>query len=252
MTTTAPWRQHLRLLAAPPEARARIVCVAPAGGGASTFQPWAVDPPQGVEIWAVQLPGREDRLQEAPFTDVTEAARRVAMALQWLVDRPCVVFGHSLGALIGYEAVRVLAAQGTDGVSHLVVSGCRPPDSHRPRPELVRSDQDAVDELARLGLSPSAFDDQETRSVVLPAMRGDLRMFYSYEHRSGATPACPIIALAGDEDPHVSEVDLLGWRRHTSATTTTAVLPGGHHYLADVHPRIVQMIVEAVGDTISG
>jgi len=242
MTVAPPWQQNLRLLATRPDVRARIVCIPPAGGGASFFHPWAADLPPGLELWAVQLPGREDRLEDPPLTDLLLAARRVAAALQWLVDRPYVVFGHSMGALVGYEAARILAAQRIPGPLHLFASGCTPPDRHVRNDQPLGSAQQVVDELRRIGFSSDALDDPETRAVVIPAIQHDLLMFSSYTHRPGPELTCPITALVGGEDPHVSAEDSDGWSRHTTASVSTGVLPGDHYYLLDRHPEIIARI----------
>lgn len=242
MTTAPPWRQNLRLLITQPDVRARIVCIPPAGGGASFFHPWAAAIPPGLELWAVQLPGREDRLADPPLTDLLLAARRVAAALQWLVDRPYVIFGHSMGALVGYEAARILVTQHVPGPAHLFASGCAPPHRHVPNDEPPGSAEQVVDELRRIGFSSDALDDPETRAVVIPAIQHDLRMFYSYTHRPGRELTCPITVLVGGEDPHVPAADSPGWSRHTTAPVRTGVLPGDHYYLLDNHPDIIARI----------
>ncbi|MBP2326814.1 surfactin synthase thioesterase subunit [Kibdelosporangium banguiense] len=246
MTIAPPWQQNLRLLATHPDVRARIVCVPPAGGGASFFHPWTADVPPGVELWAVQLPGREDRLGEPPVTDLLVAARRVAAALQWLVDRPCVLFGHSMGALVGYEAARILAAQRTPGICHLFVSGCVPPDRRRPNGETFSSEHDVIAELRRIGFDSGALDDPETRAVIIPAIHNDLRMFYSYEYCPGQELTCPITVLVGREDPHVPAAESPGWGRHTEASVQTGTLPGDHYYLLDARTEILAKITGAL------
>ncbi len=47
-----------------PQARFRLFCFPYAGGGASLFRHWANRLPSEIEVYAVQLSGREDRLAE--------------------------------------------------------------------------------------------------------------------------------------------------------------------------------------------
>src|SRR5579862_3518131 len=51
-----------------PDARIRLFCFAYAGGTASMFRGWQERLPSHVEVCAVQLPGRESRIQEPPLT----------------------------------------------------------------------------------------------------------------------------------------------------------------------------------------
>ena len=61
-----------------PAARLRLICFPYAGGGASTFSLWPRALPSHVELCAVQLPGREERLSETPLTDCLDAAEQLA------------------------------------------------------------------------------------------------------------------------------------------------------------------------------
>src|SRR5215467_12715139 len=50
------------------DGRFRLFCFPPAGGGSSFFRGWGDAGLDGIEICPVQLPGRETRLDEPPFT----------------------------------------------------------------------------------------------------------------------------------------------------------------------------------------
>src|SRR5688572_21943118 len=84
----------------PGDARLRLFCLPYAGGGASAFRLWPPALAPEVEVCPIQLPGRENRLLETPFTDVSALVAALATALEPAVDRPFALFGHSLGALI--------------------------------------------------------------------------------------------------------------------------------------------------------
>ena len=79
-----------------PDAPLRLFCFPHAGGAASAYFAWgaALD---GVDVAAVQLPGREGRLAESPETDMATLLDRLAGALAATLDgRPFAFFGHSL------------------------------------------------------------------------------------------------------------------------------------------------------------
>ena len=82
--------------------RLRVLCFPHAGGGASAFRGWTRDQPPGVDIRAVQLPGREDRIRE-PFPEDILA---LCEALLPSLDVPYVLVGNSLGALVAFELAR--------------------------------------------------------------------------------------------------------------------------------------------------
>jgi surfactin synthase thioesterase subunit len=55
-------------------------------------------------------------------------------AVRPLLDRPCVVFGHSLGAILAFECARKLAQQGGPTPRHLIVSARGAPHLGNPTP----------------------------------------------------------------------------------------------------------------------
>ncbi|MBN9747739.1 thioesterase, partial [Amycolatopsis sp. A1MSW2902] len=107
--------------------RQQLVCLPHAGGGASAFRPWRPLLPPEVELLAVQYPGREDRTGEPALTDLAELAEAAADALAEVLDAPYTVFGHSMGALVGYELLNVVRQNGFPAPRRLIVSSQFPP-----------------------------------------------------------------------------------------------------------------------------
>src|SRR5258705_13950014 len=93
-----------------PDAKAalRLWCLPSEGGDAALFRPCVKNIPPGIEVCAIQLPGRGNRMREASFTNMQLMIEALAGALHPLLDRPAAIFGHGLGALIGFEFARVL------------------------------------------------------------------------------------------------------------------------------------------------
>ncbi|MFD0850907.1 phosphopantetheine-binding protein, partial [Actinomadura adrarensis] len=56
-----------------------LLYVIPAAGvGPSAFRDWAREVPEGLDVVVVHTPGRENRLGEAPYTEVGPLADRIA------------------------------------------------------------------------------------------------------------------------------------------------------------------------------
>src|SRR5438552_2333015 len=138
-----------------PRARLRLFCFPYAGGGASQFRTWAEGLPPEVELCPVQLPGREGRLRETPFTRIAPLVAALVTALRGYLDTPYAFFGHSLGALVGFELARALRRTGGPGPRGLLVSAYRAPDLPDPDPPLHLLSSPAFwDELRRLNGTP--------------------------------------------------------------------------------------------------
>src|SRR5437870_3798527 len=84
-------------------ARMRLFCFPYAGGGAPVYRAWPNDLPHEVEVCPLQLPGRENRLGETPFTRMEPLIDALTQALTPYLDMPFALFGHSMGAAVAYE-----------------------------------------------------------------------------------------------------------------------------------------------------
>ncbi|WP_445396794.1 thioesterase II family protein [Streptomyces sp. LE64] len=228
------------------DARTRLVCFPHAGGAATFFHPVSAALKPDVEVLAVQYPGRQDRRTEPVVRSVEELAHRATEALRPWADRPLTLFGHSMGALVAFEAARRLADEGAPPLS-VIVSGRRSPTSHRDENVHRRDDRGIVSEMARLGgTDPRAFEDPELRALLLPVIRADYEAVETYRYRPGPALPCPVLALLGDDDPVASVEEAHGWAEHTSAEFALHTFPGGHFYLNDHAAAVITTVREHI------
>ncbi|GAA3548217.1 alpha/beta fold hydrolase [Amycolatopsis ultiminotia] len=232
-------------------ARARLVCLPHAGGSATAYFPFsraAAEAVPDVEVVAVQYPGRQDRRGEPCFDDVGAMADAIADDLRRWADLPLALFGHSMGATVGYEVARRLEVRGTPPLG-LFASACRAPSVHRIEYVHQRDDEGLIAALKELsGTDAGVFGDDELLRMVLPAVRGDYTAVETYRHRPGAEPSCPIQVLTGDRDPVTSLADAGAWHAHSTASTAVEVLPGGHFYLHEQLPRVLAVVAARLAE----
>ncbi|MGP4050471.1 thioesterase II family protein [Streptomyces sp. 2A115] len=228
--------------------RLRLVCFPHAGGSARFFYPWLRELPVGVELLAVQYPGRDDRLDEPVPARMDLLADPLAEAVAEVADVPLVLFGHSMGASVAFEVARRLEGRSPGLVRHLFISARPAPfntDAGNGRP---RDDDTLVRELARLGGTDSTlFDDPEIRATLLPAIRGDYRLIEAYRYRAGPPLTCATTAVVGSHDPEVPNRLAEGWQAATTGTFTLRVMQGGHFYLTDRRSELIAYLLTALG-----
>ena len=212
-------------------ATARLVCLPHAGGSASFFLPVASALSPAVDVVAVQYPGRQDRRAEQPLTDVHALADRIHGILARQPPLPVTFFAHSLGAIIAFETIRRLDADGRTPV-HLFASGRRAPSAHRDESVHLRDDDGILAEIRGLdGTASSLLDDADLMRATLPALRADYQAAETYRCAPGATVDCPVTVLTGDSDPRTSLAEANAWAGHTAGACTTQVFTGGHFFL---------------------
>ncbi|MBN9741326.1 thioesterase [Amycolatopsis sp. A1MSW2902] len=222
--------------------RQQLVCLPHAGGGASAFRPWRPLLPPEVELLAVQYPGREDRTGEPALTDLAELAEAAADALAEVLDAPYTVFGHSMGALVGYELLNVVRQNGFPAPRRLIVSSQFPPGLLPDRGVRDFGDEavlDLVDWLA--GGTSGIRADSRLSAFVAGLVRADYEAVETYRP-AAAEITVPVNAFCGAEDPAVSPDEVAGWAAWCRAGFDRTVFPGGHFYLREAAAETVAAI----------
>ncbi|GGR63147.1 thioesterase II family protein [Streptomyces roseolus] len=228
----------VRILKARPQAPRRLVCFPHAGGSASFYRDWGAGR-EDIEVLAVQYPGRADRLAEPAHGDLLELAEESAAALLPLLDgRPVTVVGHSMGAIVAFEAVRRIEA--ADGaVRRLVASAARAPHDPRHVSALGTEwdDEAAVRSIVAMGQTDAALmADPRVRELVLPYLRADFELFQRYAYQPATALSCEVLVVHGVEDDHVRAPQADLWRELTQGRFAHVVVPGGHFYLSPEPP----------------
>ena len=236
------WVRSLITVAAP---TLRVVCFPHSGGSVTAFGDWATAMPPGVELVAVQYPGRGDRFVEPPMDNVVAMAGHAAAELFRLPMSDHVLFGHSLGALVAYETALVLRDMGEEP-SRLCASACLPPGHMEDGQIHLAPDGEFWATLCGLGgIEPGIAENAELRELLLPTLRSDLRAHATYQPRSGTKPlSCPVSCYHGVGDPLVDETRLEEWAGITSGEFTLRVRPGGHFHVAT---EVAELISDILG-----
>ncbi|WP_141576730.1 thioesterase II family protein [Actinomadura sp. WMMA1423] len=222
----------------------RLVCLPHAGGAASYFFPVSRRLSPGVDVLAVQYPGRQDRRAEPPVDDLHGLADLVAAELLPWSRRPLALFGHSMGATLAFEVAARLEGEGAVPAA-VLASGRRSPTRHRDERVHLADDARLIADLRRLsGTSAEMLDDDEVLRMILPAVRADYRAAETYRRRPGTVLSCPVVALTGDDDPQVTREEAAAWRECTTGGFRLEIFPGGHFYLNDHAEALIGLISE--------
>lgn len=225
----SPWLTVFRPVARP---RLRLFCLPYAGAGVSAFRDWPEVLPADVELCAVQLPGRENRIGEPVPARIAELVPPLISAIRPFVDEPFALFGHSLGAAIGYELARGLTAIGRPP-RVLGVSGRRAPHMPLEQPPMhTLPDPDLKRRIAEMGgTPPEVLDHEELMDFLLPTVRADLRLSETYLRAADHRLTCPIVAFAGDRDQEAPPPAVEAWGDVAGGPIVFRVLDGDHFFL---------------------
>jgi surfactin synthase thioesterase subunit len=248
-----------------PGATMRLFCFPFAGGGAATFRPWVRDLDERVELVAIEPPGRQTRLDEAPIRELSAFIAQLVPVLMPFLDKPFAVYGHCMGALTLFETVRTLIRQHGRPPLHVFVSGARPPDQlhgpgefelkllerllalpafrvfeplHRQADEVLAEVIRAFEVLA----SESFLTDADLRDLILPVVRADFEMSATYRYAPDDPWDVPITCLTGRQDGYVSAQSATGWGRFTRRRFQLFTVDSEHFLVVDDGQFIVEVL----------
>ena len=234
-----------------PGASLRLFCFPYAGGSARIYRSWGQYLPSCVEVCPVQLPGRDRRIAEPPFSNLLLLVQATAEALRALLDKPFALFGHSMGALLSFELAHHVRAEFGLSPEHLFLAGrfaahlekTEPSTYDLPTPQLLQ-------ELQQLkGTPPGVLENPDLMELMLPLLRADFSVGDTYIYSARPLLSCPITALGGLRDSEVPRADLQAWGELTTGPFSLRMFPGDHfflhsdeHQLLDVIARVTQQI----------
>ncbi|WP_036528938.1 thioesterase II family protein [Nocardia sp. CNY236] len=238
----SPW---LRKLRTGRDRKPTVVCFPPGGGSATSYNSLAKHLRPDLTVYAVQYPGRQDRLGDNPIPSIAKLADHIVDAIAPLFGNNLVLFGHSMGATVAFETARRIEGRG-QSITALFVSG-RPDPVFADQGRLHRaSDSDLIAELERLADDPASVrilrDEPSLAEVVLPAVRNDYQAVETYRYQPGEQLRCNIAALLGRQDPTTTPGRIGEWSKHTTGSFELRLFDGGHFYLDRLGREIADFI----------
>lgn len=241
--TNSPWFPYGEAAA---DAELLVVCFPFAGGNAAFYRSWMAPARDlGMAVMPVELPGRGLRRTETPLCSTGAAVDALLAPLRRHLDRPFILFGHSLGALLAFEVAHGCRDQFGLTPTALVVSGRHAPHVKR---DAVQRHLLPVHALKRElrdlnGTAPEILAHDDLFALLAPTLRADFAMTecYAYERASPAL-ACPMVAISGADDREVSPDEMQAWRLHCASAFVPIVRPGDHFFLEKERLAILDTI----------
>ena len=225
---------------------ARVVCFAHAGGNPRSFLAWQPALADDAELLAVVPPHPPGGRLTLP--DYIDGAARAIRQLAAQDARPIYLFGHSLGALIAFEACRRLRDE--PAVAHLVVSALAAPQL-LPSPRVLelsrKQGQEFADALVFFGGLPAeVLAEPDLLEVLLPGVQADFVLAAQYRYQPAAPLQIGVTVVTGEADPHIAEEQVEPWRLEFGQPPDIRWVPGGHFYFEDDPSLIIDLLAEVV------
>ncbi|MFI1370233.1 thioesterase II family protein [Streptomyces griseochromogenes] len=233
------------------DAARTLICLGFCGGGVGAYHLWADTLPEGTDLTAICYPGREGRTLEDFATDWAALADDAASAVISAVDRPYILFGHSMGGWMAFDVTTRIEAAGRRAPDALVVSSCNAPSRGlTPRdmfPSKSDTDAELLEWMKTHGLmAPHVLADPDLQEMALEIMRADIRVRDTFRYTAGAKVATPVQMLSGIDDEVIESDAGVQWRELAVGDYRHDALPGGHFYTPEIWKHLPQYIT-AIG-----
>ena len=217
----------------------KLICFPYAGGGIATYSSWVKHIPDNIEVCIVQMPGRGVRILESAHTNMNDVISELLTVIPDYLNKPYILFGHSLGSHIAFELMRQLQALQLPLPLHFIASGSRGPHDKPKKKNIYRlPDQEFIAEIKKLNSTPNeVLENQELMDLLLPPLRADFELADAYCYDGDIEFNCPISILGGEDDLDISFTQLKSWQ-NVFVKKAQIYMIAGDHFFIDNHKSI--------------
>lgn len=197
------------------------------------------------EVHFIELAGRGARSKELFYESLDEAALDVA---EYVIDNVSNdeygIFGHSMGALILFEAYYKIIENRCKQPTHLFFSGLNAPNDSTQDKEVYKYDNEAfIQFVSQLGGLPEQFKSKWVQAKFLPILRADFKIICEYNYAFKPDKInTNISVLCGNRDASINYLTIDKWHDFTNNDCTIKIFSGNHFYLNNLSADIIKYI----------
>ncbi|MEK4338245.1 MULTISPECIES: thioesterase II family protein [Bacillus] len=205
----------------------QLICFPFAGGYSASYRPLFEQLKDTAEVTAAEPPGHGTNLMPLE-TSIDRLAELYKEGLTGKLNRPFILFGHSMGGLVVYRLTQLLEREGIDPAA-VVISAIQPPQTKR---QILThlSNEAFVQHIAEMGGIPKELlENKPMMDYFTPSLRADYQALESFQHTDKTIIESPVYLLNGKQDKKCME-DADGWLTWANAIERTD-FEGGHMYI---------------------
>lgn len=203
--------------------------------------------PEHFEWETIELPGRGSRIHEPLLSDIRETVDDVFKHLQHqITDGEYMIYGHSMGTLLGYELTKKVVASGLPKPVCAFFTGRGAPCVKETK-KISTYDKEAFwQEIKELGgLPEEILNNEEMKDFFEPFLRSDFKAVEDYCYQAMEEPLpVPLFIRTGSEEIILWH-DVIKWQNETKYKLNLKVLPGNHFFIFRHPEYLIQQIIKA-------
>ncbi len=209
-----------------------LFCLPFAGGSSYSYREFKRYTDEFVSIAAIDLPGRGRRFPEPLLTSLHDMADDVFDQIRGRLNGAYAIYGHSLGACIGYLLVKRIIRERCPPPLHLFVSGREGPSVQgKEKDRHLLPQADFIEILKRFeGTTREVLENQEMMELFEPVLRADFQALDTYTYEKSEPFDVPITVMRGS-DESLMRADALRWQDETTRKISLLEFSGGHFFI---------------------
>jgi surfactin synthase thioesterase subunit len=206
----------------------RIIAFTHAGGNKFSFQMFSK---RFNDFSTIEYRRRELRIKESSSLDIKELLDDLLKHVKKEINScdDYIIYGHSMGALMGYLICQKIEELALQKPLKLVVSGKKAPFVER---EKISHLPDKIfwEEIIKLGGVPDELQDYpELVDYYTPILKADFRIVENYKYIKKEKLTIPIDVFYGSEEATKEEMN--GWKDETTSEVTITQMEGNHFFI---------------------
>ncbi len=223
------------------EAKQQLILFPPAGARSHIFDTWVAALKDKFEILIIEYPRKnvDGSLSEI---DCETLLRNIEAELESVINRPNIVLGHSLGAMLAYCTVLKIEqnCKIVEKPNELIILGEPSPHNVQKKCEsfsYLNSYEKLNDLIIKNNLLPkNALSNKAFMEYAVPLFKQDLEYYKSCNLKKSDVISCSIHGYFGDKDYTVSPSDIEKWASATTNTFVYTVLNSDHNLIQNGNP----------------
>ncbi len=214
----------------------KLCFFAHAGSSARSYSSFKKFLDPSIKVVPIEIAGRGSRLSEPRFTDAVKCAGDVFIKNKEIFENGnYAFFGHSLGAIISYETIKIIKKCGLPSPTHAFFSS-RPAPQSELEFTITGASNLSDEEFIRTfsvygGLPVSITENKEMLDMLLPILRDDVLMADNYHPKFDKPEIDTDITVCyGRGDRIYAGEDINQWRNCTTGRFESLAFNGDHFY----------------------
>lgn len=187
--------------------------------------------PFNISMEVFEYSGRGDRINESLCDSIDSIVKDLLpRVLKRITEEDdYIIYGHSMGALVGYLINCKIEELSFKNPLRLIVSGRKSPSTEREQKiSQLLSDEFWI-ELIKLGGIPDEIE-KLLRDFFEPILRADFQVVENYTHKTDVPLKIPIDVLYGNEELE-NESDFQNWKKETTNIVELKEFNGNHFFI---------------------